>query len=157
MSAAGFMAEMLATYHHSAARRERKRSLLSRGGVIALEPLKSPTIGGVRPASLDRVEHRASFGRTALCEHVLDPRPSRARRSNVGSALEPALQTVEPGADDVDAGERSPIERGVALGAERSDAERHRNAPRELGRESNALVDVGVGLSGEAHHQVELE
>src|SRR5258706_10268233 len=157
MRAAGFMVEILATYHHPACGRERKRSLFLWGGGIALERLKRAAIGGERPAIADGVENGASFGRSPLGEHVLDPRPARARRSNVGFALEAALQAIEAGADDVDAGKRGAVQRRVALGAEGSDAKRNRDPPRELRGQGDAFVDVGVGFPWQANHQIKLQ
>ncbi len=48
------------------------------------------------------------------------------------------------------------VERRVALRAERRDTEGHRQDLGELADEARAFVDVGVGLSRNAHHQVEL-
>src|SRR5437762_14387278 len=133
MSTAGFMVEVLATYHHSASTREHKRSFLPRGARIALERSKSATAGGECPASADCVEDRTPFRCSPLGEHVFDPCPACARGANVGLALEAALQTVEPGTNDIDARERRAVERRVAFGAERSDAEGDRDAFGELG------------------------
>src|SRR5258705_12561260 len=111
MSAAGFMAEVLATYHLSARARERKRSLLARGGRLPQDGLKSAAIRRKSPTLANRVEDRTSFGSSPLGQHVLDPRPARAGRPDVGLALETALQAIEPSTYDIDAGERGSIER----------------------------------------------
>src|ERR1700733_517282 len=108
-------------------------------------------------SGVNGVDDGEPLGFSSLSEHVLDPCPFRARRADVHTPLESALQSIESRVHDVDPCEREPIQRSVPLRAKWSDPEREWNDLRELRRESNALVDVDLGLAREPDHQIELE
>ena len=113
----------------------------------ALDCAERALVGPERAARRHGVEDGEALGLAALREHVLDPRPARARRPHVDPPAQAAAQAVEAVLDDPDARERRRVERRVALGAEGRDPERERDDARDLGGEGDALVDVGVGLA----------
>jgi hypothetical protein len=91
-----------------------------------------------------------------LREHVLDPGPLGARRTDVGTPLEAATETIKAIVDDVDPSEGEPIHRCVPLRAEGGDAERDRDNLGKLRHEGDTFINVFHRLRREPDHQIEL-
>jgi hypothetical protein len=77
-----------------------------------------------------RLNHGQSRGFAALRQEIFYPRPPRARCPDVCTPLQPATQARKSRVDRIDPGEGRSIERRVALGAKRRDAQRDGDNPR---------------------------